>query len=773
MTNIPLLIIGDGTTSVNLLPPSDGAGIYMLSWRPKSTSSIITSPDSPLPSYRDIAQYKEITSVIETMTVTIRGNSADGLIRQLRTLRQLLEQASDAFVMPSSTNVYLTVRNAGESNTRYAAVLQGEILDDGEIIGQPFIQPDGSAVMQSLSLVIRRYHWQENIPGSTPPELPISVFNPMEPYSFGYHYGPGTVGDGSDYVITYEKGSTRRQLVGSHELLMNWTHLITYDSGAASYSSNLLNPSQDWTSGTVSIQVWPTTPEVGDIIYFGCATGGSGGPEDNFLPPMLIWEMDQELIASGGILTYTWEYYSSSGWQTIDSGRPVDGYIDQAGVNAVHFQRAIAAMVSPPAPATTNVNGEGGWWVRATLASFSGTTNTPTFATNFAPYCPSSNYIQVQGSDLGGDLPIPIRFQALCESETHNDVGAHQEMVLMPQYAALYYGVRSNDRSGTRGPSYANQVLFNSQFLFTDRTDHTLYWAEFYGDYVSEIASSFISYVDDFDNVSQRSIQLDLDTTTGTEIGVAYLLLDTRYYAGKYRVFVEVEQTGSAMTGHYDLFVKVLAAYSDVPDIINDSITIASKAVYGIDPFGYTLICDFGEIVIPDSNDALASGFPDTGHIFLTVSASGEYESPSSAMEPMVFRRIILLPSDEAFGVIYGYHNVPGGYMGREDNDIGVKGPNGIYFDQTIVPRAIGRNNLFAATFLNTSPTGYLNELALRKQYSHWGNMTLRPGKTQRIYFLPVHIPLSAATNPYESIGSIGHVELYGTKLYRSARGNS
>jgi len=121
--------------------------------------------------------------------------------------------------------------------------------------------------------------------------------------------------------------------------------------------------------------------------------------------------------------------------------------------------------------------------------------------------------------------------------------------------------------------------------------------------------------------------------------------------------------------------------------------------------------------------------------------------------------------------VVYGSSEVAGAYTLRDDFGGSWLGPNGFYLDQTGVPSADGVAQLSASTFTQYNENGDRVFVA-KKQYSHWGNTTLTPGKTQRIYFLPVHQARGPTTGVYEAIGSIGHVELYAAKLYRAARGD-
>lgn len=112
---------------------------------------------------------------IETLGLKAVMSSQDGLAELVQDLRRLLVQARDYWVNGYNTApVWIEARSSKETNKRYAIIHNAQILEDGDMWRAPFLQTNGAAVFDHLSLVIERGHWSNERPKEKTP-VPIAV----------------------------------------------------------------------------------------------------------------------------------------------------------------------------------------------------------------------------------------------------------------------------------------------------------------------------------------------------------------------------------------------------------------------------------------------------------------------------------------------------------------------------------------------------------------------------------------------------------------------
>lgn len=177
------LLITDGTTSVSLLGPV----FYLSEWRPnisfyKDGGSFA---DSPLADGRRLVD-RRFENVVETFELKSTGYNQDNIIRWSQDLRRLLEQAAEYWAgFGARGPVWIEAKSSQETNTRYALIMAGRIPEDDNPYRQPFLQPDCRAVMDNLTLIIERLHWQECEP-ETDVCMPLVVRPDLDPEGFAY-----------------------------------------------------------------------------------------------------------------------------------------------------------------------------------------------------------------------------------------------------------------------------------------------------------------------------------------------------------------------------------------------------------------------------------------------------------------------------------------------------------------------------------------------------------------------------------------------------------
>jgi hypothetical protein len=160
-----VLKITDGTNEVSLL----GGSFYLAGWRPaiaqyKNAGSYV---DSPLSEGRRIV-YKQFANVAERFDLKQRAASQDEAAEYTGQLFDLLERASDHWLSKGVISpVYLEARSSNETNTRYAVLISGGMVDLENPYSMPFLQPDCAAVQDNLVVIVERMQWQSAPPGET------------------------------------------------------------------------------------------------------------------------------------------------------------------------------------------------------------------------------------------------------------------------------------------------------------------------------------------------------------------------------------------------------------------------------------------------------------------------------------------------------------------------------------------------------------------------------------------------------------------------------
>lgn len=157
-------LITDGTTTVRLI----NGPYHVANWRPQTPDYKGGGYwfDAPLADGRQLFG-THFDLAIETIELVLRGNNQNEAISFSQKLRRLLEKAAAYWIDPFAVEpVWLEARASNETETRYALVHRGRLVDDGNPLAQPFLQADCAAVMTDLTLVIERGHWLSNRPGT-------------------------------------------------------------------------------------------------------------------------------------------------------------------------------------------------------------------------------------------------------------------------------------------------------------------------------------------------------------------------------------------------------------------------------------------------------------------------------------------------------------------------------------------------------------------------------------------------------------------------------
>lgn len=398
MTTTPLLYITDGTTTVNLL--SGLNGFYLKEWEPNA-ATFRGGGSRVTPLFNDgswITSY-DFDNVVETMTVSGTWRSPDEAAAAMSELRLLLTRASRYWTrgnIDGATPVYLVARAYGETNTRYAYIVSGQISVENNPFAGPFIQPGMVRVQQELDVVVERHQWQSSAPGSAT-ELSIS--------DGSLESGQQTF-DSNDYA---DQATTA--WAASLRLEHNITHMYAHDTSAATYSANLV---KELVSSSAAL--FPSPMEDGDELYIGIEDGSAGGiTAERFLN--VVFDLSSK--ASFGTFSFEWEYYTSgSGWVAFNSGGSANELIDSGDFDIVgeYIVSWEQGGDSATEMAATSINGVTAFWVRCTVTVTTGSPNPPTQRSGSLPYTVSWPYFDVNSGALNGDLPTRLRYKLVEEA---------------------------------------------------------------------------------------------------------------------------------------------------------------------------------------------------------------------------------------------------------------------------------------------------------------------------------------------------------------------
>ena len=157
----PHLSIGTTTDRINLL---DENGILLKDWIPVEGGHDSNYVESSLGDYGQVISYRE-TDVDEKFVLTIKRSNQDDVIEMGQNLRRMLRTALNYWTDSWREDfVYIAARAAGETNTRYAIVKDGQIPKDNNPFAMPFAQC--APVMNDFELFVTRGPWGNEPPGT-------------------------------------------------------------------------------------------------------------------------------------------------------------------------------------------------------------------------------------------------------------------------------------------------------------------------------------------------------------------------------------------------------------------------------------------------------------------------------------------------------------------------------------------------------------------------------------------------------------------------------
>lgn len=424
--------ITNGTTTIDFL---NSSGYDLISWRPSIASykdgGVFTDNKMATGRKPVFRQYGNLT---ETILFGLYGTNQDSVIDNLQSLTSVMDRAF-SYWLPGSQETapfYLVVRATAESNTRYALIYKGEISG----FSDPYYESMTTGILvngtvfgsgiSNLTLNLELGLWTGNAPG-TGTAVQTSAVETFNSLNFGDVDSSGTRTPHTNGTYVANKG-----------INANLTHIYRYDSSAGTYSSNLVNSS-------VPFNLFPSPAGNGDILYIGIQTSVTdvapfaGG---------VIFDITQ---AAAGTHTIVWEYFTGiqenpGTWTTITALRDntdSSGVFRVTGINGIFFR--------PPQTASetwyaNSINSVTAFWIRARISAFTSMTTIPQQG-NRKIYAVSWPYVEIQSTEVGGDIPALARIKATNKSDAGGVNGVTQLFI-----NHLFVGLRAYSRGASFRP---------------------------------------------------------------------------------------------------------------------------------------------------------------------------------------------------------------------------------------------------------------------------------------------------------------------------------
>jgi len=415
----PHLSIGTTTDRINLL---DENGILLKDWVPVEGGHDSNYVESSLGDYGQVISYRE-TDVDEKFVLTIKRSNQDDVIRMGQDLRRMLRTALNYWTDSWREDfVYIAARAAGETNTRYAIVKDGQIPKDNNPFAIPFALC--APVMNDFELFVTRGPWGDDIP-DTGTKTELSAVETYDGRNLGNtdenQIRDPTTGEGAVYVANHWKTA-------------NLTDIYWYDDNLTAFSGNLMDEDP-----TAPFDLLPAVPAANDYVAFGIDTTiDDSGPFSS-----LVFDI---ATAITGVTAGRWEYWNGA-WHAFAGSEIQDCTNEDGLMGGVAFDTLGVKSVNwiPQSDwVTTAVNGVTGYWVRYLIVTAAGATSPE--QQNRLIYSISWPYTEIQSTEILGDIVAKAKIRLREQYEAGPAIDEISEIIM---------GLRSTAR-GVDFRSYLN-----------------------------------------------------------------------------------------------------------------------------------------------------------------------------------------------------------------------------------------------------------------------------------------------------------------------------
>lgn len=603
--------IGSLTTELDFI--TDKFGIQLGEYRPATAQMKAGGvwSDSPMAHGRELRYFRE-TNIVDTIGFTVRGESPDDALDYLRDLLDLMEKARTRWTHGSAHLPYwLIVQGPRETGPKYSLIFSGQIPEYEDMFGDLFVQPDGTAIMEDVGLIIEHSRW----------------YSEPEARSIGYvlSFNSDYFGNSLDNSSTTDYSSALDDVfVSNYGGYNNLTHIFNWGANLTFHDGNRLDTA--FVGGTVAILMPDDFAAVStqNYLYLGIAdTVTNWGP---FGCVVFNISADSDMVAAN-YASVQWEYYDGSAWQTF----PANSLWDQtaSGGKALLVTGSNSVTFMPPDSWEPNtINSVNAYWIR--LSYFYNPVAGGTMVVdNRYPFVPSWNSTTIPQSQLasGAGHIAKITVEGTGGYWNGGAGGADDEMCANKLYVAA--------RPTSLGANFRSCLSARADFLPS--------WASVaYGTYWSHVEAhsggappyAAITYSYTYKGWGKYTAQAPA-STTGFQSGTLAWTLDedADYRGDTYRVFLR----------YYTASTEPIEVQMRVGVYWGGSYISYSEAVWADDTGMSAYLADMGEIAIPASA---------IGPIEIRVQIN-ESEF-SEAGDDIYIVDIHLMPTSHYFNLFYG-----------------------------------------------------------------------------------------------------------------------
>lgn len=374
-------------------------------------------------------------------------------------------------------------------------------------------------------------------------------------------------------------------LIANKSSSSNLTHVKVFDASGGTYTDIL-------PATSLPVELYPSVPAVGDILYAGAQTNVTGYE----IGPFSSLVFDIETVSSG--LTIVWEYWNGAAWTSLSLTKDNTDSFKTAGVRTVHWLPSSNWT-------TTSVDGSTGYWVRARITAVSSPI-APTQA-NINIFSITQPYAEIDGSGVDGEIP------ALAQISLHNlaqGSGSYRIDKIFIGFRTFSRGnafnsfINLSDQQEPFGVTITNGLgsFSNSPFTPTGRI-------------LSLTGPSLLTW--------QTMASVSLSTTIA------------RDYYGAYRVFVRCKQV-NGVAGQYK--IRLRSIFGSDQQNITTSKEVATKVASSLSS-SFELI-DLGRLDIPSGIHRADEEIVDLHQMDVQIYTS-------SATPTIYLVDLVLIPTDE------------------------------------------------------------------------------------------------------------------------------
>lgn len=313
------------------------------------------------------------------------------------------------------------------------------------------------------------------------------------------------------YTIGQEDTCLNAAYVANKSQMASISHVKRFNATSSAYTDLQFSSNPPY-------QLYPTTPGLGDTLYFGIQSGITDLPNNTF--SSLVFDLTT--VADG--LTIVWEYWNGS-WATLSAEDKTNGF-RTIGVSSVAWQ-------VPTNWAVTVVDGVLGYWVRARITAVAGTPVSPIQSNRYIYSVVQSN-IRINPDEIHGTIPSLSRVKWYNQADGPSFTALEVNRVLV--------GLRSHNR-GVAFDAYLNISNLQIPDGFSLSTDTDATWTA--------------------DSATPTGRKLNVSYSSGSKLNTWNSLVTftidnaiARDYYGTYRAFVRCKKN-SGTSSDWQLRIRV------------------------------------------------------------------------------------------------------------------------------------------------------------------------------------------------------------------------